>query len=209
VSRFASELPGIVGALRSLLARIIRKRMVEPQKKFFDMQRMYTNRHVKRVSGLSSLGKWVPGVPPADLHGPLDTAAQIPLSIRHLSAPTNTKAGGPGGLLHVVLLCGRNVAPATTPGASPTPAASADPAAVHSLATYCQLRYGRQSLRTPVLHHTIDPVWNWSFALALPAEVGALAPADDVVQLKVCDAKTVGDPAVLGKCQVCLYRVGG
>lgn len=45
----SNELPGLVTAVRQLLGRLIMRRMVEPDKRFFDVQRMYHNRHVHRV----------------------------------------------------------------------------------------------------------------------------------------------------------------
>lgn len=53
IARFASELPGIASALRGVLLRSIRRQMVEPRKRFFDAQRMYTNMHARRVRRLS------------------------------------------------------------------------------------------------------------------------------------------------------------
>ncbi|KAI8477037.1 MAG: hypothetical protein J3K34DRAFT_516008 [Monoraphidium minutum] len=179
-SRFSSELPGIVGALRGLLLRVIRRRLVEPNRRFFDAQRMYVNRHVKR-------------------------------------------AGGPGGLLRFVVLCARNIAPAPPPsppaaaaaGAAPAAAAAAAGAATAGAAAardapaaYCKLRYGRQALRTPLVRHSGSPVWNWEFALALPAAPAELAARDECVHLVLLDARAVGDPAPLGKCQLSLAGLG-
>lgn len=52
------------------------------------------------------------------------------------------------------------------------------------------------------MHHTADPVWNWSFSLALQADIGELGAREGALHLTVCDAKTLGDPAVLGRCVV-------
>jgi hypothetical protein len=54
-SRLLSELPVIVTALRALLARVLRRRMVEPQRRFFDLQRHYNLRSIKRVRACSQL----------------------------------------------------------------------------------------------------------------------------------------------------------
>ncbi|GBF93753.1 hypothetical protein Rsub_06085 [Raphidocelis subcapitata] len=177
-SRLLSELPVIVTALRALLARVLRRRMVEPQRRFYDFQRHYTLRSVKR-------------------------------------------AGGPGGLLRVVVLRASNIvlSPGQPPraaayGASstPPPAADADGGGGgphRSHATFVQLRFGRQLLRTPVLHHSGDAVdTRWSWSLALPAAVGDLPPRHDALALRVCDAKTLGEPVVLGSCEVKLPGLG-
>jgi hypothetical protein len=163
-----SELPVIVTALRALLARVLRRRMVEPQRRFYDFQR------------LKSL----------------------------------SQAGGPGGLLRVVVLRASNIVPspgqpprAAAYGASstPPPAADADGGGGgphRSHATFVQLRFGRQLLRTPVLHHSGDAVdTRWSWSLALPAAVGDLPPRHDALALRVCDAKSLGEPVVLGSCE--------
>lgn len=47
------ELLALTGALQGVLQRIISRRMVEPQRRFFDLHRMYTNRHIARVRFLA------------------------------------------------------------------------------------------------------------------------------------------------------------
>jgi hypothetical protein len=111
--------------------------------------------------------------------------------------------------LRVVVLSSHGIAPAPpagapgagggAPGARPTGAA---PPEAEGLAAYCQLQYGRQLLRTPMVHHTREPAWDWGFSLALPAAAGALAPADDAIALTLFDAKTLGEPAALGRATV-------
>ena len=49
VSSFASYLPGIVPVLRAYLARALRRRLVEPRRRYFDMQRHYLNRRARQV----------------------------------------------------------------------------------------------------------------------------------------------------------------
>lgn len=108
-------------------------------------------------------------------------------------------------MLRVVLLCGRNIPPAPEPGlppAAPPAGAAPDGAGAGALASYCQLHYGRQIVRAPIVRHSGGPVWNWVFSIALPADLGALAPADRELALAVLDAKTVGNPPVVGRCKV-------
>jgi hypothetical protein len=108
----------------------------------------------------------------------------------------------------VVVVRASNVAP--SPAAQSGGAADANTNAAplgdtsgggRSLATFVQLRFGRQLLRTPVRHHTGDPTWEWSWSLALPAPVGDLPPRHDGLVLRVCDAKSLGEPVVLGSCE--------
>jgi hypothetical protein len=49
------EFLGLGRALTALLQRIINRRLVEPQRRFFDLQRMYTNKHVARVGFLPAM----------------------------------------------------------------------------------------------------------------------------------------------------------
>ena len=48
---FASEMKFIVKMVRDLLAGLITKRLVEPERRTVDMGRIYRNRHVARVRG--------------------------------------------------------------------------------------------------------------------------------------------------------------
>ncbi len=43
------ELPGLVGHLRTHLQRIITRRLVEPHRRYLDLQRIYRNKHLQRV----------------------------------------------------------------------------------------------------------------------------------------------------------------
>jgi hypothetical protein len=95
-------------------------------------------------------------------------------------------------------------------------AAVANSPNVAKLSSYCEVRFGRVVLRTPIVHHTgsTDASWNWQFSLALPFELDAWpaaaaaasaaagSEAGDEVSLVVFDAQTVGQPAVLGKTKV-------
>ncbi|GIL55614.1 hypothetical protein Vafri_11117, partial [Volvox africanus] len=45
------ELPGVIQGLRTLLQRVIDKRLVEPERRYFDIQKIYRNKHVQRVGG--------------------------------------------------------------------------------------------------------------------------------------------------------------
>lgn len=49
------ELPGLVGHLRTHLQRIITRRLVEPHRRYLDLQRIYRNKHLQRVRAL----QWV------------------------------------------------------------------------------------------------------------------------------------------------------
>ncbi|GIL85369.1 hypothetical protein Vretifemale_13907, partial [Volvox reticuliferus] len=40
------ELPGLIHSLRSLLQRVINRRLVEPERRYLDLQRIYKNKHV-------------------------------------------------------------------------------------------------------------------------------------------------------------------
>jgi hypothetical protein len=42
-------LPGVDTALRGVLSKLITRRLVEPQRRYFDLARMYANKHVARV----------------------------------------------------------------------------------------------------------------------------------------------------------------
>jgi hypothetical protein len=39
------------GVAQGVLRRIISRRMVEPQRRFFDLHRLYMNKHIARVRG--------------------------------------------------------------------------------------------------------------------------------------------------------------
>jgi hypothetical protein len=43
------ELPGLAGSLRSLLQRILNRRLVEPNRRYLDVQRIWRNKYVARV----------------------------------------------------------------------------------------------------------------------------------------------------------------
>ncbi|GIL55613.1 hypothetical protein Vafri_11116, partial [Volvox africanus] len=73
---------------------------------------------------------------------------------------------------------------------------------------YVELRFGREVFRTPIAHHTADPVFNWQFDLRLPADLfsggdAAAAAATaataepTLLYFRVLNARTLGEPEIL------------
>jgi hypothetical protein len=149
-----------------------------------------------------------------------------------------SQVGGPGGLLKIMVLSASNLtvqqqqqqqqqqqaAPMIaqqgperlrSKSKSGSKAANTNVPNVVKLSSYCEVRFGRVVLRTPIVHHTgtTEALWNWQFSLALPFQLvtwpagGAAAAAgsdtSDEVSLVVFDAQTVGQPALLGTTKVC------
>jgi hypothetical protein len=44
-----SILPGVDTALKGVLSKLINRRMVEPQRRYLDIHRIYMNKHIARV----------------------------------------------------------------------------------------------------------------------------------------------------------------
>jgi Ca2+-dependent lipid-binding protein len=44
-----SVVPGVDTALRGVLSKLIGRRMVEPQRRYLDIHRIYLNKHIARV----------------------------------------------------------------------------------------------------------------------------------------------------------------
>jgi hypothetical protein len=44
-----SVMPGVDTALRGVLSKLISRRMVEPQRRYLDIHRIYLNKHIARV----------------------------------------------------------------------------------------------------------------------------------------------------------------
>lgn len=153
-----------------------------------------------------------------------------------------SQVGGPGGCLRVCVIGGRNLmgaragaagaagagAGATGGGAGPNAAASgaAGSAAAPDCDPYVELRFGREVFRTPIAHHTADPVFNWQFDLRLPADLASAGPSpaaaaaaaggdpvaaaaaagaaaaaaaagNVVLHFRVLNARTIGEPEIL------------
>jgi Ca2+-dependent lipid-binding protein len=51
-----SILPGVDTALKGVLSKLINRRMVEPQRRYLDIHRIYMNKHIARVSNAVPLG---------------------------------------------------------------------------------------------------------------------------------------------------------
>jgi hypothetical protein len=145
------------------------------------------------------------------------------------------QAGGPAGLLRVMVVSATNLRPEQqqqqqqqvqqVSGAAP--AASADSrrqaAAAARLSSYVELRFNGAVLRTPIVHHaaSADAVWNWSCSLPVlheltPEAAAAGGGADSSskrtsssssLTLAVLDAQTVGEPVFLGRTKVGGCRV--
>eukprot|EP00775_Hariotina_reticulata_P011067 gene11067-11223_t len=128
------EFLGLGRALTALLQRIINRRLVEPQRRFFDLQRMYTNKHVAR-------------------------------------------AGGPGGLLRVVILSAKHL----------------------NLVDEAVWNW-QFSLALPADLASSGVPASAQNGSTCPASQTP-QQQQDVLRLSVYDAQTVGEPALLGSCK--------
>ncbi|WIA29249.1 hypothetical protein OEZ86_011757 [Tetradesmus obliquus] len=177
---------GIAGALQGVLRRIISRRMVEPQRRFFDLHRLYMNKHIARVGGPGGLLRLV-----------INCAKQLspPAAAQKQQSTQGAAAAGTR---------------ASSAGSRRMSEAAAASKAKQS--SYCQVRLGQTVLRTPIAHHSAaeDAVWNWQLSLALPLDLAQLAttpPAAAASEATVCsfavyEAQTVGEPLLLGKTRV-------
>ncbi|KAG2430759.1 hypothetical protein HYH02_013598 [Chlamydomonas schloesseri] len=203
------ELPGLVGHLRTHLQRIITRRMVEPHRRYLDLQRIYRNKHLQRVGGPGGClrvciigGRNLMG----SRAGPGAAGASNPAASAGAGAASGTGGGATG--------CGGGLGPVS--GAAGSAAApDCDP--------YVELRFGREVFRTPIAHHTADPVFNWQFDVRLPADLASAVPppaaaaaaaggdataaaaaagaaaaaAAVVLHFRVLNARTIGEPEIL------------
>lgn len=52
-----SVFPGVDTALRGVLSKLVGRRMVEPQRRYLDVHRIYLNKHIARVCAPARLGR--------------------------------------------------------------------------------------------------------------------------------------------------------
>ncbi|KAL3130535.1 hypothetical protein ABBQ38_008347 [Trebouxia sp. C0009 RCD-2024] len=146
-----TEIPGILNALKDKMQKSMSKDMVEPKRKYIDVESTWK---------------------------------------KHLL----NKAAGPGGLLIVTMVQARDLRYRGMTMSN-----------MKQIDAYCELRYGTQVFRTPCVRGSGNPAWNWQFEVSLTAPQGGQGPgAHGECQLKVLDAKALGDPGVLGTADISL-----
>ncbi|GFR48262.1 hypothetical protein Agub_g10127 [Astrephomene gubernaculifera] len=189
------ELPGLVANLRGLLQRIINRRLVEPNRRFLDLQRIYRNKHLQRVGGPG-------GCLRVCVIGGRNLLRMQPVAASSTAAATTTTAGGSS-----------SSSGGSTSSSTAAAASNCDP--------YVEMRFGREVFRTPIAHSSADPVFNWQFDIRLPADLppppatassssssaAAAATATPgisretsepcMLHFRVLNARTFGEPEVL------------
>ncbi|KXZ55033.1 hypothetical protein GPECTOR_3g194 [Gonium pectorale] len=208
------ELPGLVAQLRSVLQRVLNRRLVEPSRRYLDLQRIYRNKHVQRIGGPGGCLR-VCVIGGRNLMYGAAGASAVPTTSGTAAAAgtsgTSAGASAPAGGL---------------PPASPFTTGASGASGVSDCDPYVELRFGREVFRTPIVHRTADPVFNWQFDIKLhedlPPPPAPTAPSCDappapplsaryhgapsaaaggagqvLLVFRVLNARTIGEPEVL------------
>ncbi len=201
LSGLAGELPGLIGTLRGALLKAMCKKVVEPNRKFLDVIKIYKSKFVAKAGGQGGLVT-VTVIGARDVVG--GSQPRGPPKAHHqgtssLGGATNggrvsDRGQSSGGAREKTSLSGSVVDP------------------------FVEMRFGREVHRTPFVHNNASsPIWNWSFNVKLAADIPGsstspeaagqggprLVLRDDTLRFCVMNAMTIGEPEKL-----CAGKVG-
>ncbi|GAX81770.1 hypothetical protein CEUSTIGMA_g9198.t1 [Chlamydomonas eustigma] len=214
LSGFAGELPGLINTLRNALLKAMSKKIVEPNRRYFDVQKVYLNKFVAKSGGPGGLLTVV-------IVGARDVATKskvssTPRKRNGTTGGTKPVAGSTADEEAVPAGHGRNGKSAggvVSRGDEDNTLASVDP--------FVEMRFGREVHRTPFIHsNASSPVWNWPFHARLAGDIpgdkdssegrqsSVFVLKDDVLRFSVLNAMTIGEPEILCSCKVRLQDLG-
>jgi hypothetical protein len=145
----------------SAYAQAMTRKVVEPNRRAVDVQKIYRNKHLAKIGGPGGVLRVLvvgarnllpaSGKPSASASGNNLSSSQNPSN--HSG---KAQAVGGGGS-------------SSSTGAGKS---AGDAAADTGVDAFLEMRYGREVFRTPIVHHNAtNPVWNWQFELKLPADL--------------------------------------